>query len=80
MRKELIGNVKRAVIKIGSGVLTAKDGLNIEVIERIASEIATLKRQGIEFAIVSSGSIAAGVPKLGFKERPTAMAVLQAAA
>ncbi len=80
MRKELIGNVKKVVVKIGSGVLTAKDGLNIAVIERIASEIATLKGRGIEFAIVSSGSIAAGVPKLGFKERPTAMAELQAAA
>ncbi len=80
MRQKLIGNVKRAVIKIGSGVLTAKDGLNIAVIERIASEIAILKRRGIEFAIVSSGSIAAGVPKLGFSQRPTAMAELQAAA
>ncbi len=80
MRKELIGSVKRAVVKIGSGVLTAKEGLNIAAIERIASEIAAVKERGIEFVIVSSGAIAAGVPKLGFKEKPAAMAELQAAA
>jgi glutamate 5-kinase len=80
MRREFIESVKRVVLKIGSGVLTVKGGLNLAVIDRITSEIALLKGRGIEFIMVSSGSIAAGLPKLGFRERPTSMAELQAAA
>lgn len=80
MRREFINSVKRVVVKIGSGVLTAEDGLDLAVIDRITSEIADLKGRGIEFVMVSSGSIAAGLPKLGFRERPTGMAELQAAA
>ncbi len=68
------------MVKIGSGVLTAQHGLNVPAIENITSEIASLKKRGIEFIIVSSGAIAAGLPKMGFHERPSTISLLQAAA
>lgn len=68
------------MVKIGSGVLTARHGLNVPAIENITSEIASLKKRGIEFIIVSSGAIAAGLPKMELHERPSTISLLQAAA
>jgi glutamate 5-kinase len=68
------------VVKIGSRVLTAKNGLDLDVIEGIVTQIADLKKKGIDVVIVSSGAIAAGVPKIGFPEKPTSISLLQAAA
>jgi glutamate 5-kinase len=46
----------------------------------IADELAQLKARGIEAVVVSSGAIALGFGKLGFKTRPTDLPSLQAAA
>ena len=54
------------MVKIGSGVLTADHGLHIEALERIVSDIATLRERSMECIIVSSGAIAAGLPRMGF--------------
>lgn len=52
---------KRMVIKIGSSSLT-HDGnpLNIELIEKLADQVATLYKSGVEVVIVSSGAVASG--------------------
>ena len=69
------------VIKVGSGVLTDKDGrLETKVVKRIASEVAPLASPGRWPFIVSSGAIAIGMSGLGMKTRPRTIPGLQAAA
>ncbi|MDD2541001.1 MAG: glutamate 5-kinase [Desulfuromonadaceae bacterium] len=81
MRKELLKTVKRVVIKIGSRVLTDSAGaLDIAVIARICDEVATLRQQGLQVIIVSSGAIAAGRSELGLAAKPQTIPHKQAAA
>ncbi len=79
-RKSYISSVKRAVIKVGSGVLTGKDGLKREVIESLVSDICWLWEKGIEVVLVSSGAISCGMKKIGFSKRPSSLSQQQAIA
>lgn len=79
-RKGLLRSVKRAVVKVGSGVLTGADGLNTEVIERLSADVCSLRKRGVEVILVSSGAIAAGLRKLGISERPRSLSQQQAVA
>lgn len=81
MRKEILKKIKRVVVKIGSRVLTdAEGGLDSGVIGRICSDIASLRRKGMQVVVVSSGAIAAGRSELGLTERPRTIPQKQAAA
>jgi glutamate 5-kinase len=81
MRKELLRTVKRVVIKIGSRVLTDSAGaLDMSVIGRICDEIASLRQQGLQVIVVSSGAIAAGRSELGLTDKPQTIPHKQAAA
>lgn len=74
-------NAKRIVIKIGSALLTdGGKGLNQAAIAVWVAQMAVLKQQGIEVVLVSSGSVAEGMSRLGLKTRPKALHELQAAA
>lgn len=74
-------NTKRWVIKIGSALLTRLgEGLDIDRIRWLSGEIAELRRQGKEVVLVTSGSVAAGMQKLGWQRRPHEIHQLQAAA
>lgn len=72
---------KRWVIKIGSALLT-KDGkgLDYDAINNWTEEMVQLRQQGIEIILVSSGSVAEGMSRMGWTKRPTELAELQAAA
>ena len=72
---------KRWVIKIGSALLT-KDGkgLDYEAMAKWTKQIAILRQQNIEVILVSSGSVAEGMSRMGWTSRPTGLAELQAAA
>jgi len=71
----------RWVVKIGSALLTNDGaGLDHAAIDNWVSQIAELTRQGFEVVLVSSGSVAEGMTRLGWSERPKEMAKLQAAA
>lgn len=73
--------MKRLVVKIGSNILAdEKEGLNTKRISSIASDIAELKKEGYDVVIVSSGAIAAGMRKLGLKQKPRDIQLKQAAA
>jgi glutamate 5-kinase len=81
IRKKILGKVRRIVVKVGSSILASVEkGLNYEVFSRLTKEIADLKRQGYEIVLVSSGAIAAGMEKLGYKTRPQAINQKQATA
>ena len=79
-RKRLLKPVKRAVVKVGSGVLTKKDGLNTRVINDLTGDICALRDRGIEIILVSSGAIASGLKKVGLTKRPESLSQQQALA
>jgi len=74
-------STKRWVIKIGSALLTKPgEGLDVDRIRWLSGEIAELRSQGKEIVLVTSGSVAAGMQRLGWRKRPHALHQLQAAA
>jgi glutamate 5-kinase len=81
MDREQLGKARRWVIKIGSALLTNDGrGLDREAIGAWVRDIATLRKQGIDIVLVSSGAVAEGMSRLGWKQRPAALHELQAAA
>lgn len=69
------------IIKIGSAVLTDNGrGLNHSAINDWVKQVSELKSRGINVIIVSSGSVAEGMVRLGWQSRPHALHQLQAAA
>jgi glutamate 5-kinase len=73
--------MKRLVIKIGSNILaSAEQGLNTRRLHAITHDISEVVDKGIEVVIVSSGAIAAGLKKLGLREKPKDIRLKQAAA
>ena len=80
MRKQ-ISNSRRLVIKVGSALVTDNGaGLSEQFITNLAAQMAALREQGKEVLLVTSGAIAAGMQRLGWTTRPSAMHELQAAA
>ncbi|MCC7515900.1 MAG: glutamate 5-kinase [Pseudomonadales bacterium] len=80
MRME-IQEAKRWVIKIGSAVLTDDGrGLDRNSIQHWVEQIVELRQRGVEIVLVSSGAVAEGMSRLGWKNRPEALHELQAAA
>jgi len=73
--------MRRLVIKIGSNIIaSAEAGLNMRRLMSITKDVSDIIDRGIESVIVSSGAIAAGLKKLGLKERPRDIKLKQAAA
>lgn len=72
---------RRWVVKIGSSLLTDEGrGLDEGAIAAWSTQIAQLTLSGREIVLVSSGAIAEGMQRLGWKKRPKAIHELQAAA
>ncbi len=81
IRKKVLDRAKRIVVKVGSSILASVEkGLHYETFSRLTKEISDLKRQGYEIVLVSSGAIAAGMEKLGYKTRPQSITQKQATA
>jgi glutamate 5-kinase len=72
---------KKVVVKIGSSLITAGGkGLDHVAITGWAEQMAKLRAAGVDVLLVSSGSIAEGITRLGLKSRPTTISELQATA
>ena len=72
---------KKVVVKIGSALITAGGkGLDRAAITAWAEQMAQLRADGVDVVLVSSGSIAEGITRLGLKTRPRAISELQATA
>ena len=79
--RKSVAESKRWVIKIGSAMITNDgQGLNHEAIQSWVHQIAALRESGKEILLVSSGAVAEGMARLGWKLRPHALHELQAAA
>jgi len=69
------------VVKIGSSSITNDgQGLNQQAIQSWAKQIAQLRDAGKQVLLVSSGAVAEGMARIGWKKRPHALHELQAAA
>ena len=79
--KTALTQCHRIVVKVGSSLVTNQGaGLDARAIGNWAQQIATLRKSGHEVVLVSSGAIAEGMQRLGWKQRPSAVHELQAAA
>jgi len=79
--RNTLQQAKRWVVKIGSALLTNDgEGLDHAAIQSWADQLAELRQQGMEIVLVSSGSIAEGMTRLGWHERPHEVHRQQAAA
>ena len=79
--RQQLGASKRWVIKVGSALVTANGrGLDREAFGAWVRQIAALRAAGKEVVLVSSGAVAEGMNRLGWRKRPHAVHELQAAA
>lgn len=79
--RDKLGKSRRWVIKIGSALLTNDGrGLDFTAISAWVEQMVGLKQDGRELVLVSSGAVAEGMSRLGWKKRPHALHELQAAA
>lgn len=78
MPDQRLSEARRIVVKLGSNVITAKQGLNLGVMESISRQISTLMDRGLEVILVSSGAMAAGLRKMGMDRRPSEIPKRQA--
>ena len=77
----VVRDARRIVVKVGSSLVTNDGrGLDHDAVSRWSREIAQLVRNGKDVVLVSSGAIAEGIKRLGWRSRPRAMHELQAAA
>lgn len=79
-RKEILKDVKKMLIKIGSAVLTGDNGLDLHIIEQLVEEMVELKKRGYHIVIVTSGAIASGKHRMGLTGHLKSMPQKQAAA
>ncbi len=79
-RQELAAG-RRWVVKIGSTLLTADGrGLDRDAIAAWSRQMAALRSDGRELLLVSSGAVAEGMSRLGWRQRPHQLYAQQAAA
>ncbi len=56
---------KRLVVKLGSALVTSGEGVRKAFLNALAQDVASLREQGVETILVSSGAVALGRGKLG---------------
>ncbi|MFY2643422.1 glutamate 5-kinase [Achromobacter insuavis] len=77
----VVTHAQRLVAKVGSSLVTNEGrGLDRGAVAHWAAQIAALHKQGKQVVLVSSGAIAEGMARLGWRKRPSVMHELQAAA
>lgn len=78
---DLLRQAERIVVKVGSSLVTNEGrGLDEEAIGQWCTQLAALVKQGKEVIMVSSGAVAEGMKRLGWRTRPKEINELQAAA
>ena len=76
----LLKRIKRVVVKVGSGTLSNRAGINKARLRALVQEMAALHRDNFDLVVVTSGAVAAGMARLGRRERPKTIPQRQAAA
>jgi len=79
-RRRFVRRARRVVVKVGSQILSSPQGIEEGRIRGIVRDLAALHDQGKELVLVSSGAVAAGMTRLGLRERPKSIPQKQALA
>jgi glutamate 5-kinase len=79
-KKQILHRTRRVVVKIGSQLLSSNSGIEEPRLRRLVEELAVLHDQKKEIVVVSSGAVAAGMTRLGWKQRPRTIPEKQALA
>jgi glutamate 5-kinase len=78
---DVLRQARRIVVKVGSSLVTNEGrGIDAEAIGNWSRQLAVLAKSGREVVMVSSGAIAEGMLRLGWRTRPKELRELQAAA
>jgi glutamate 5-kinase len=81
MRRELLKDVGRIVVKLGTGVLTDRQRqTDQEQMAQLVAQVSEQCKSGKEVVLVSSGAVGAGMGVLGYQKRPSDLAEMQACA
>ena len=81
LRQEIATAATTMVVKVGTRVLSGPDGrLDREQVAQLAEQLYRVIATGRKVVLVSSGSVAAGMGRLGLAGRPDDLARLQAVA
>jgi glutamate 5-kinase len=76
-----LSRARRIVIKVGSSLLAdERHGVRYSLIRRLAADVALLRDQGLDVALVSSGAVALGRVHMGWIGRPLSIHEKQASA
>ena len=81
LRANLLPEVRRVVVKVGTRILThERGGLAPEQLERVVDQIVALRGSGREVVLVTSGAVGVGMGILGHATKPKLLAEKQACA
>lgn len=73
--RQFLAESRRVVVKVGTRVITQRTGRpDLKQMEALVSQIAAMRRAGIEAVLVTSGAVGAGMEALGIRERPAVVA------
>ena len=76
-----LSHVQRAIVKIGSSLLTDADtGIRMDMVEHVVEQVFALQKAGVQVCIVSSGAVAIGRVHLGWLGKTLSVHEKQAAA
>jgi glutamate 5-kinase len=77
----VLARARRIVVKVGSSLVTNEGrGVDADAVGHWCRQMAALAGEGRELVMVSSGAIAEGMKRLGWRTRPKEIHELQAAA
>ncbi|AMK14397.1 glutamate 5-kinase ProB [methanogenic archaeon mixed culture ISO4-G1] len=80
-RKQLLGNVDRVVIKIGTtSLMQGRKTISIDFMDSVAEQVKALREEGKEVLIVTSGAIGVGLRAMKVQANPNDIPIRQAAA
>jgi glutamate 5-kinase len=81
MENDLQRNLHRIVVKLGTNVIMRQDGkVALGLLCGLVEQVASVRAQGVEVLLVSSGAVGLGMERLGLMTRPTVLAQMQACA
>jgi glutamate 5-kinase len=80
IRRDIIAQTKKILVKIGSAVLTGSDGLDLGVINDLVGQMADLIKRGYSVILVTSGAIVSGKHRLKLTKKLKSIPEKQAAA
>jgi len=79
-KKQILRHARRVVVKIGSQILSSEGRIEEARLRGLGRELAELHDRKKEIVVVSSGAVAAGMTRLGRKEKPKTIPEKQALA